>query len=430
MSLVLFSHTSFSSIGKTSLQLALALICAVFCVQAIELFCPETAQAQGIGGGANYSLFGLGDTRESLGGAYEGMGDVGIGVVSPVLINRSNPAAWSHLMLTRFQTGFTFRQNNVASSSAVTNQNNGEPQGFAVGFSIDTTLGWAASFGVMPLTHVSYAFTRESGSLTTRYTGKGGMSEAYLGVAFRPVKHLSVGVQAAYYFGTITGASSIINSDPTIPSSLNNLTQTDGLNGFGATLGVQYTGLEDWSFGATATYVAPLTINRSRDFRYLSQPDEIERDTLQTPMPLTLGVGIGRRFGRVNLYIDAVTRDFSTLTYRTEGGAVSFRRSNRVSIGALYNGNVDYPESFFDAMSYTVGASYHQQYYQVNGVGVNEIYGSVGVGVPITRRTMVNVSATGGVRGSIDAGLLRETFGRFSFSVNIGELWFQPFYRE
>jgi hypothetical protein len=430
MKLILFRLISLLTPRRRRTAAFLTMLVATLVASAITLAVPQAAQAQGIGGGGNYSIFGLGDTRESLGGALEGMGDVSIAVVSPSIVNRNNPASLTHLKLSRFQAGFTFRQNNVASSSSVTNQNNGEPQGLNIGFSIDTTLGWGASFGVAPLTNVSYGFTREVGTTTTRYTGKGGMSEAYLGLGFRPVKHLSIGAQAAYYFGTITAASSLINNDNTTPNSLNNLAQTDGLSGFGLTLGAQYTGVEDWTFGAVATLASQLTVQRAREYRYVSQPDEILLDTLRTALPLTLGVGVGRRFGRTNVYLDAVTRDFTTLQYRTETGSVAFRRSNRVSLGVLYNGNEDFPTSFFDAMSYSAGVGYHQLYYQVRGVGIDEFYGSVGVGIPITRRTVLNLAATGGVRGTTNNGLLRETFGRFSFSVNIGEIWFQPFYRE
>jgi hypothetical protein len=148
-------------------------------------------------------------------------------------------------------------------------------------------------------------------------------------------------------------------------------------------------------------------------------------------MPITLGVGVGHKIGRVWLYADAVTKDFSSFSYRTEAGNVSFRRSNRISVGFSYTGNPEFGTSFFDGITYNAGFSYHQQYLRVNGVDINEISGSIGFGIPITRRSTLDVAAIGGMRGGTDNGLVREMFAKFSFTVNIGEVWFQPlFFRE
>jgi hypothetical protein len=420
--------------------------CLVFiCLQAM----PYRAFAQGIGGGANYSIFGLGDTRESLGAAFEGMGGVGIAVTSPTAVNLSNPAAWSHLTSTRFQTGFTFRQFNVSNGISTTSQNNGEIQGFAAGFSIDTTLGLSAGFGITPASHVSYAFTSAQNLISTRSVGRGGMSQAFLGAALSPFKGLQLGASANYLFGTISDTDSLAALDASVIGSANNISRKDALSGLSATFGAQYTGLPNWSFGLMATVSGPLTVKRERTLRFIGQgtapfptttgtttavpvslPDINDTSQFQTAMPLTLGFGIGHKIGRVWLYADAVTKDFASLSYRTDAGNVAFRRSNRLSVGVSYTGNPEFGASFMDAITYNAGFSYHQQYYRVNGVDINEISGSIGFGIPVTRRSTLDVAAIGGVRGTTESGLVRELFAKFSFTVNIGEIWFQPFFRE
>jgi hypothetical protein len=394
---------------------------------------PLRLEAQGVGGGQNYTLFGIGDVRESLGAAFEGMGGVGIAARSPYAVNLANPAAWSDLTLTRFQTGFTFRQQQVTNGLSVANQNNGEPQGLAVGFSIDTTLGASAGFAIVPVSNVYYAFTRSVGALQTVYIGRGGLSQLLLGGAIRPVRHLNLGVYGSYYFGTITERTVVSSFDSSLISGLNT-SITDALSGAGLTAGVQYTGIPSWTFGLTATVAAPLSVTNRTEFRFINQgnvfqPDSIRTLTGETAMPLTLGVGIGYQPSRLGVYIDAVTRDFSAFSYRSEAN-VRFRRSNRLSLGATYQGNVDFATSIFDAINYNVGIGYHEQYYQINDTPINEVYGSLGVSVPITRRSYFDAAVTVGVRGTTERGLLRETFARFSFSVNIGELWFQRFFRE
>jgi hypothetical protein len=148
-------------------------------------------------------------------------------------------------------------------------------------------------------------------------------------------------------------------------------------------------------------------------------------------LPLELGLGIEYRAGRFTLLADAVTKDFSTFNFRTrEQSNVSFRRSNRFSIGLAFSGENTYSASFLETLGYSIGGGYHQQYYQISGRGIDEIYGSIGVQIPVARRVFFDLAATIGVRGTTENNLIRETFGRFTFSVNVGEIWFQPFLRE
>ncbi len=86
--------------------------------------------------------------------------------------------------------------------------------------------------------------------------------------------------------------------------------------------------------------------------------------------------------------------------------------------------------TFLDRWAYNVGAGYRQLYYVVNDQGIDEMYGSFGVQIPIARSTYLDAAATGGMRGTTDQGLIREVFARLSFSISIGENWFRPFKRD
>jgi len=405
----------------------LCLVWIVWCCVSVGK--APTLLAQGIGGGANYSLLGIGDIRESLGATFEGMGGTAIGVTSPAALNFSNPAAWSYLRSTRFQTGFTFRQHIVTSSNGAARQNNGDAQGFAVGFSIDTSFGMSASFGLIPISHVNYAFAQQQALYSTRYVGRGGLSQVYLGASVQPFKNLAVGVSAGYNFGAIVSADSITFNDGTFISTANATTITDALSGVSVNSGLQFTGLENWTFGIIAGVSSPLSIRREVAYRYIAGVDSVEISTSSTVMPLVLGIGISHTAGRMTLALDAVTKDFSGFSYRAQSIG-QFRRSNRVSVGVSYSGSADYNATFFEQISYNFGAGYHQQYYQLGSTGIDEVYGAFGMDIPLTRRSYIGVSVTAGSRGTTDNGLVRELFGKASFTVNIGEIWFQPFFKE
>ncbi len=115
---------------KRYLLLAFALV--------LCLTSPSQLRAQG---GSNYSIFGIGDLRQTLGASYDGLAGTQIAVWSDYAINLANPAAWGAVKSTRIQGGFRFNQQSVSNGSITSDQNNGKLEGMATIFSIDTALG-------------------------------------------------------------------------------------------------------------------------------------------------------------------------------------------------------------------------------------------------------------------------------------------------
>ncbi len=403
----------------------LAIGCGILCATSVKAQSP---------GGSNYSAFGFGDIIESHSAAFDAVGGTAIGATSPYAINLANPAAWNAPRSTRFQTGFAFRQFLVSDAQGKVAQNGGYLQGFSALFAIDTLRGISASFGIIPLSNVQYSYRLSQPSddpnlaTSTLYKGSGGVSALYLGGAFQVLPKVHVGFMAQYNFGNIemsalTDATSYLAQGQTIVS--------DGFSGGYGKLGFQFTGVPNLTIGLVAGAGLPMTVIRSSEYKFSSGlRDTTQLDTFATRLPLELGLGLGYTFNRVTLLADVSTKDFSTITYRTRRPDVSFRRATRISAGVNIAGSPDYSASFLETLGYSFGAGYHQQYYQIGDVGVNEIYGSVGVQLPVARRVFFDFAFTGGVRGMIINGLSQELFGRLTFSVNVGEIWFQPLFRE
>ncbi|TAE30748.1 MAG: hypothetical protein EAZ92_04235 [Candidatus Kapaibacterium sp.] len=386
-------------------------------------------------GGSSYSVFGLGDIVESHSAAFDGTGGAGMASTSEYAVNLLNPAAWNAPRSTRFKLGFNFRQFiNTNAQGLTVAQNGGFLQGFSSVFSIDTVRGISAGFGVVPVSTVQYAYsvnqTFAGGVQTsTLFRGLGGLTGLYLGGAYQILPKLHLGLSGQYNFGTVeseirTEASSLLNEGRTII--------TDVYSGATGKLGVQFTGIPNLSIAAVAGLSTPLAVSSQRRSTFSAfVADSVDTTTITTQMPLELGIGLEYRFGRFALLADVISKDFSAFNYRTKTRTdVSFRRSNRVSIGLSFTGENTYSATFLQTLGYSIGAGYHQQYYQVAGRGIDEIYGSLGVQVPVARRVFFDLAATIGVRGTTDNNLIRELFGRFTFSVNVGEIWFQPFLRE
>jgi hypothetical protein len=264
---------------------------------------------------------------------------------------------------------------------------------------------------------------------STLFRGLGGLTGLYLGGAYQIAPKLHLGLVGQYNFGTI---ESEVRTDATQTLNEGRTVVTDVYSGASGRLGVQFTGIPNLSIGAVIGLSTPLSVFSQRQYTFSTfVPDSVDTQRITTTMPLELGLGIEYRMGRFTLLADAISKDFSAFNYRTKGRSdVAFRRSNRFSVGLSFTGENTYSATFLQTLGYSIGAGYHQQYYQIAGRGIDEIYGSVGIQIPVARRVFFDLAATIGVRGTTDNNLLRETFGRFTFSVNVGEIWFQPFLRE
>ncbi len=389
-------------------------------------------------GGSNYTLFGIGDVRQTLGASYEGLGGTQIAVPSDYAVNLMNPAAWGIVKTTRLQGGFRFNQNSVSNEQSTSGQNNGKLEGVAAVFSIDTAMGIAASFGFYPFSTINYSLTTPTSVVANGTTiggeidayGKGGISAGYIGGAFKVLDNLSFGFAGVGLFGTSSAVVQTILYESSAFSSINQ--RNDDFKGYGFKGGLLYSPMHDLKIGAATSWYSNL--HGTSQIRYstlsasqLSSDTSFEQD-FSTPMPLNIGIGASYKSGKFLFALDAEMKDYSSFNYR--GGRATFRAGQRVSFGISRLATFAPGTNLGDRIAFNIGGGYEQLYYSANGTGINEYFGSFGMQIPLGGGAMIDAAATGGSRGTTGNGLVREMFGRFSVTIGIGETWFKPFVRE
>ncbi len=394
-------------------------------------FAAAVAFAQG---GSNYSAFGLGDLHGSVSAAYEGLGGASIAVPSRYALGGVNPATWSFISTTRLQTGFSLRQAHITTDNASIDQNSGKLQGIAGVFAVDTALGISFGFGLKPFSTISYMMERPTSltvdgstlSATSLYEGKGGLTTAYFGGTFRPIEDVTLGITALYHFGKLTSTITTDFDDSDYLSAA--LQSNDGLSGSGFNIGAIYSGIPNLYIGAVVTANLPLSITTEDRYASSVSADTTIETTSETDMPLSIGVGASYVTGKFLITGEFTTADFSKLALR-KPAFVSFRRTNSISVGASKLSDTK-ASSFLDRCAYNFGAGFNQQYYVVNNQNIDEMYASFGIQAPVARNTYIDAAITGGMRGTTNSGLMQELFARLSFTISIGETWFQPFKRD
>ena len=81
--------------------------------------------------------------------------------------------------------------------------------------------------------------------------------------------------------------------------------------------------------------------------------------------------------------------------------------------------------SYFKRVRYRFGLNFDKTYLELRGKQINEYGLSIGFGFPLRGfRTMLNVGAEAGTRGTTANGLIRESYIRVSLGFSIYERWF------
>ena len=413
-----------------------ALLCLV--ITGFVLACvPLSAQ-----GGSNYTVFGLGDLRRSVGAAYDGVGGSIYSTPFDNTINAANPALWSDVKSTRLQGGYRFNQLRVTQNGSSVGNNNGKLDGAAVVFALDTTEGISASIGIYPSSSVNYLFTKnvrvalpDSGQYiqgTSAYGGSGGLNTGFLGASWALSSRVSVGFSGLFHFGVITDkVETSLQSEGALNSITTNL---DQLSAMGFTLGVQTRPAENLTIGGSLTINGSLTALSDLNYRTAQLGGAVTYDStisrsITSSMPSIFGVGASYRKDRLLFTGDAELQVFNGMTYRTQA-ASSYEQATRFSIGLSRLGSRSAGASYGDKMNLNVGLGMKSLYYSFFGNQITEQYGSVGVQMPFGGAAMVDAALVLGARGSTNNGGVQEMFARLSVTISVGEVWFVPFRRE
>ncbi len=387
-------------------------------------------------GGSNYSIFGIGDIQSSSSAAYRGLAETSIAFPIDHTINTLNPALWSEVTKTRIQTGYNFNQNIITDNrNNILYQNNGQVNTFKAIFVIDTGMGIAFSFGLMPYSTVNYLIASpidmNYNDISTKgkilYQGRGGISMGYLGMSSKILNNLSFGAMIFSTFGTINNSITTVFDDIAYYPAT---TYTNyNFNGLGYKFGLFYEPIADFNIGAF--YELHQKLNYDKDLTYISelQPDTSFTGSFSAINPQAFGVGISYKIGKFRLGADYKRYNLSNMQFN-KGPYTEYNNLNMYSIGLSRLGNKSVGVDFFDKIDYNFGLGYKQQYYRINGVNLSDYFASFGMGIPLVGSTYIDAAFILGSRGNFSNNLLREYYGKLTIDISIGETWFKSFHHK
>ncbi len=405
-----------------------------------------------------YSIFGIGESRFTMGTAEtQGMAGVGVSWTPVGVNNLINPASLSNLRQTTYTLGASLDYSKYK-DSRYSNNHKDIYFDYLV-FSVPLSRKSAVSFGLTPFSTTGYSiYDRDStlvgGSYKQKldyYDGNGGVTQLYLSYGRELFKNFSVGASASYLFGTIKRSTFNYLEDRLLQ---NKITESNWITGFKFRFGFNYAFpvvKETMVFlGATYDFSANLTNERTYRNYVVSafeddydpdNPQNVQEDTsnkFKLPWNVTAGVGVGNiKKWYVGIDAQYISKpDYEGVDYVK--GEAEYQKSMRVALGASYIPMYNSPKSYFERVRYQAGVYFRQSEYKLFGQQINDMGGTLGIALPMTKVTSqvmsisnLNVFLNFGMLGKANKGVIRETeamvketYFKLGVSFSLNDTWF------
>lgn len=425
-----------------------------------------------------YSRFGLGDLNQLTLAAPNAMGGLAVAYTSMYHLNPANPASYSTLGYTSFETGIEAKLSRLERGNEQVNKQTGNLSYFALGFPMlnplnritkkkDYPFDWGASFGLLPHSRVAYnvanvAYSEVLDSLNRYSSGEGQRYKLYFGTGFR-YKGISAGFNANYLFGKVNRDLFVDLGDPV--AYLNDI-QTSGIssNGWYWDFGLQYqytlnkladpkeelkrrnkthiiigvtstpgTKVKlkgDDNFGRTrSSYANYESVRENSNFSY----DTIYSNSVDSEMQLPSSFGVGITLKKDRRF--TIGADYSTTNWENYDNPIepqTLANTWRGAFGVEVTPN-DRSLDFLERVRYRAGAYYSTDPRMIDGQQLRNYGLTFGFGLPIVLPrgvpSFVNLGFEFGRQGHPD--LLEESYFKTSlaFTFNDNSWFYKQKYR-
>jgi hypothetical protein len=406
-----------------------------------------------------YSRYGVGDPGSSESVQSLGMGGIGSALKDPYQINLLNPASLMGIRLTSIEVAMNHTE--VRQETSLASQRNSVTGFSYLTVAIPSGKHLALALGAKPFTSMGYNISTAApappgiGSVVYNFTGTGGINQAFGSVATQ-FKGLSLGVEVSYLFGKLTERQ-ITEFDSAGFFDVWN-SQERQLKGFQFNLGAQYE--KKWksgfflNLGGTFQPIAELD-TKYNEYAFTFDPlggNSPFKDTLvftedQTGINLlaptwTAGFMLGKRVEDDGTYawsLGADVRQADWAQFRSlEGASPNLQKATRFGVGFSMVPNAAFESlrrkrNYLGDIQYRLGGFWEDSPLKLRNTVITNYGMTFGMGLPIKHRQMIpgeekstvlNFGLAYGSRGTLNNGLIQETYVRFLFGITLNDRWF------
>lgn len=388
-----------------------------------------------------YTRYGYGDISETNSGEQRALGGVAIGSRSHSYINTVNPASYSAVdsMTFMFDIGTSALSSRFSDANKSVRTFNANLEYLTMQFPLSKGMGFSA--GLLPYSFAGYNMYNidsipnpEGGRIFTAksFTGNGGFSQVYMGLSKILGKHISLGANIYYMYGSVNNTRGV----RILSSSADSTLQTNSIkaSNFRLRYGVQFYNTFDKKHDVTLGLIYEHTAKLNGDFSQITAGvlNDTTINNYQFELPTVFGIGLNYTYdNRISIGIDYSLQKWKNTKYfwnpDTKANAESLNDRSKLSVGIEYTPK-PLGRKFSDRIHYRLGSNISNAYYNVPGVTLPKNYGlSFGIGLPIYGKFTQTIST---LNASIEYGKvgssanLREDYFKFTMNLVFNEHWF------
>jgi len=382
-----------------------------------------------------YSIHAIGDITDNIVNRTSGLASTGIAYRNSRYLITNNPASLSALDNQFFAGEIGVNGQYIDYSGNAVSQTNHQSSDitfkrFALGTKIFKH--WGSAVGLVPYSEENYEYSGSrpiggSGlTIPTYDQGYGGINKVFWANGYEFLNHFSIGITTSYLFGTINNKNIILGQGSSIYLSKNNSTFFDNLY---LDYGLQYYGSINahWDFTVGAVFANQQNLRTETNINVIDIDSNVLRNKATVGnynIPTSYGIGFSlTRNKKYTLVADYKFQNWSSL--RSTTGDFFYENSQRASVGIeISNKKVAY-NTLYETSFFQAGFYYNKTYLMVNGTPINDIGGSIGMGVNSKRSILsLLVVLQYGIKGTTTNNLLRENYGNLSFIFSMRDFWY------
>ncbi|MGI4873732.1 MAG: hypothetical protein ACRYFX_21445 [Janthinobacterium lividum] len=416
-----------------------------------------SAMGQGLGN-SPYSRLGLGDNVGNTGGVRQlGIGSTGIAAPNSGNVNELNPALLYYTPRTTWEAGFNAQIKTVRNATASQQVGSGTLGYLALAVPINKRL--AASAGLKPYSSVDYQATNTgpvNGDPTAvvyrRYSGDGGLSEAYLATGIHVLRDFNIGGSASYFFGTINQTTGRAIISPVISAQQlvvegETLRYSDFLFRAAAHYRHKFSDKVNVNAGAVHTFQTRAKAGRQRTSEQQDANGAVlagtttvmlNDDSGYVTVPALTQLGLSLDNNRNwSASVDVSRQEWSKFKSFSQVSTLPLSDSWRVSAGGEFTPDPGSVEHYFQRVTYRAGLSVSQLPYQPAGQHLYDRAVHWGFAFPLPtasalESTIISLGFAYGVRGntnyvggsSSDVSNVQENYVRMQVGATLSNRWF------
>jgi hypothetical protein len=379
--------------------------------------------------GSPYTAFGLGDMQYLSSTRTDAMGIQGISLMGDY-VNNLNPASSADLKFTDISLSFKYGFLQLSQSKI----SDGNVNGINLGIPLSNQRGMTLTIGFNSMIRSSYKIYNQ---ITTpdltygqTYAGNGGISRVNLGLTYKVLGGIFLGAEYNYAFGNKTKLSFLDFGNQLYQNTYirkeNNLTGSFFKGGLIFDINKITNSDKAGDFTVGFLYQSKLDLNSDEDAIYASSigNDTVKTSTSNTQVPQAFGFGITKKFGKKFLISSDVLYQQWSDFIPGNLSKTSYINSARYGIGVEFAPSTKSDKTFWEGLTYRMGAFYDNDYFTVNDQKINRYGLSVGCAIPLGTYNSVDLGISYSIRGKTGDGLIQEKYLKFTAGLNFGELWF------